>query len=57
MSLKIKIDTNPKKLKEQIWALEWQLKQDINEKDKQIFSDSLTKLKNTLNSIEKASDD
>lgn len=57
MSLKIKIDTNPKKLKEQIWALEWQLKQDINKKDKQIFSDSLTKLKNTLNSIEKASDD
>lgn len=57
MSLEIKIDTNPKKLKEQIWALEWQIKQEISEKDKQIFSDSLIKLKNALNMIEKASND
>lgn len=57
MSLEIKIDTDPKKLKEQIWALEWQIKQEISEKDKQIFSDSLIKLKNALNMIEKASND
>lgn len=57
MSLEIKIDTDPKKLKEQIWALEWQIKQEISEKDKQIFSDSLIKLKNALNMIEKSSND
>ena len=50
--LKIEIPKSKDKIKQQISALEWQLKQD-NKQDRKIHGEALYQLKRALNEIEK----
>ena len=49
MALYAQIPKSPEKIKQGIIALEWQLKQDISEKDREIFRQTLEVYKATLN--------
>ena len=48
MALYIQIPKDTKKIKQGIVALEWQLKQDISEKDREIFRQTLEAYKCAL---------
>ena len=50
--LKIEIPKSKEKIKQQISALEWQIRQD-NEQDRKIHDEALYQLKRALNEIEK----
>ena len=52
MGLALKLENNIEKVKKQIICLEWQLKQDLPEKDRKIFEESLKELKEHLNTLE-----
>ena len=49
MALYAQISKNKEKIRQGIVALEWQLKQDITEKDREIFRQTLEVYKATLN--------
>lgn len=49
MALYAQIPKSPEKIKQGIIALEWQLNQDIPEKDREIFRQTLEVYKATLN--------
>ena len=49
MALYAQISKNKEKIRQGIVALEWQLKQDITEKDREIFRQTLGVYKATLN--------
>ena len=49
MALYIQIPKDPEKIRQGITALQWQLKQDIPEKDREIFRQTLEVYKATLN--------
>lgn len=49
MSLYAQIPTDKLKIKQGIAALEWQLSQDISDKDRQIFAQTLEAYKAALN--------
>ena len=49
MALYAQIPKNKEKIKQGIVALEWQLKQDISKKDREIFRQTLEVYKATLN--------
>lgn len=49
MALYAQIPKDTKKIKQGIVALEWQLKQEIPEKDREIFQQTLEVYKATLN--------
>ena len=49
MALYAQIPKDPGKIKQGIIALEWQLKQEIPEKDREIFRQTLEVYKATLN--------
>lgn len=46
--LSLVVPDQKEKIEKQIYALEWQLKQEITEKDREIFNESLTILKEKL---------
>lgn len=50
--LTLKLENDMEKVKKQITCLEWQLKQDLPEKDRKIFEESLKELKEHLNTLE-----
>lgn len=51
MGLKLKLENDIEKVKKQITCLEWQLKQDLPERDRTIFEESLKELKEHLNAL------
>lgn len=52
MALYIQIPKNPEKIKRGIIALEWQLSQDITEKDREIFRQTLEAYKCALSGLQ-----
>ena len=54
MSLYAQIPTDKDKIRQGIAALEWQLKQDIPEKDREIFRQTLEAYKAALNGSQDA---
>lgn len=54
MALYAQIPKNKEKIKQSIIALEWQLKQDIPEKDRRIFAQTLEAYKCALNGSQDA---
>lgn len=58
MGLALKLENDIEKVKKQIMCLEWQLKQDdLPEKDKNIFEESLKELKEHLSMLESEEED
>ena len=51
MGLTLKLENDEEKVRKQIVALEWELKQDLPEKDKNIFEESLQALKEHLKKL------
>ena len=51
--LTLKLENDEEKVKKQIMALEWELKQDLPEKDRNIFEESLQALKEHLKKLER----
>ena len=54
MSLYAQIPTDKGKIKQGIAALEWQLSQDIPDKDRQVFAQTLEAYKSALNGSQDA---
>lgn len=53
--LKVIIPNNQEKIKQQIEALEWQIKQDTDEKSRKIHEEALEALGNALKRLDKVS--
>lgn len=57
MGLELRLENDIEKVKKQIACLEWQLKQELPEKDRQIFEESLKELKEHLYTLEDEEED
>lgn len=57
MALTLVLENDIEKVKKQITCLEWQLKQDLTEKDRKIFEESLKELKEHLSMLESQEED